>query len=128
MTTSCAPGRGGAIAMRDAVAQSGLSKGQIIGRAHRLKLRDGRPAIIQRPEPALKPAPDRVAVGCQWPMWDDQERPTHQFCGAERGNPLHPYCGAHAKTAYAVAPSAHSIRMTELHAKRREARDRMAGR
>lgn len=36
---------------------------------------------------------------CQWPLWDDQERPTHEYCGG-KAVPGRPYCAGHEAIAY----------------------------
>ena len=44
-------------------------------------------------------APAPRAGGCRWPMWNNTERATHEYCG----NPLRaagePYCASHRERA-----------------------------
>ena len=52
-----------------------------------------------RPVPRVVPGPAWLADrrGCQWPMWRDDEAPTHVFCDAPRETICRPYCAAHAR-------------------------------
>ncbi|MBI3513658.1 MAG: hypothetical protein HY060_06290 [Proteobacteria bacterium] len=87
----------GELALQDAVAASGLTKGQILGRAHRLALR-AVPVLCAAASP-----PSRLCTAdpgaCQWPAGDPQA-PGFVFCGAPRGRDPHsPYCDTHTRRA-----------------------------
>lgn len=59
------------------------------------------PAI---PFPNMRPIGEVGAppTKCRWPMWNDQERATHVYCGA-RVVANKPYCAAHCRRAYYTA-------------------------
>ena len=50
---------------------------------------------VPRVVPGLGWGADRR--GCQWPMWRDDDAPTHVFCDAPRETICRPYCAAHAR-------------------------------
>jgi GcrA cell cycle regulator len=55
------------------------------------------PAALLAPTAVLTappPPPIPARRGCEWPLWDDRERATHRFCGAELV-PGHSWCAAH---------------------------------
>jgi hypothetical protein len=56
-----------------------------------------RPAGGMYTHPFGDPGP--VPRTCQWPLWDDAERATHQYCGAAT-IPTRPYCANHCARAY----------------------------
>jgi hypothetical protein len=86
----------GALSLADAVAASGLSKGQILGRAHRLALRAVPVLCAAPPTSRLCTADPRA---CQWPE-GDPDAPDFRFCAAPRGrDPRAPYCDAHTRRA-----------------------------
>ena len=43
------------------------------------------------------PAPR--AGGCRWPMWDNIERATHEYCGKRVRVAGEPYCASHREKA-----------------------------
>jgi hypothetical protein len=55
--------------------------------------------------PSRPPEPSRSRhVTCRWPLWTDQNKPTHEYCGAPiagRGSIGRFYCDGHAKRAMA---------------------------
>src|SRR5258706_2003432 len=44
------------------------------------------------------PAPR--AGGCRWPMWDNIERATHEYCGKRVRVAGEPYCASHGGRAF----------------------------
>ena len=92
----------GDLTLPAAVAASGLTKGQILGRAHRLGLRAVPVLCAQASPPSRLCTADPGA--CQWPEGDPRA-PGFDFCGAPRGrDPRAPYCDAHTRRArYPVA-------------------------
>jgi len=53
------------------------------------------PAFLRIP----RPSPFQLGGGCRWPIWADDERPTHLYCDAVR-LPTRPYCAEHCRAAY----------------------------
>lgn len=96
----------GRLTMQQACAKSGLTKGQIIGRAHRLKLKivsrisreTGIPDAPPASQQALPPAGQLFTDGCAWPF-GEPGKPGFHFCGAERASTKPPYCRAHLLAA-----------------------------
>jgi GcrA cell cycle regulator len=79
-----------------------LTKSMIIGRAHRLKLREGRPSVIPKkaePPPALP----KASQTCQFPHGDPGE-PGFHFCGAPVARVGGSYCAACERRCYVVPP------------------------
>lgn len=112
----------------------GVTKNQTVKQAHRLGINGGAEAspirrFMVAPEQSIDDPGTFTPFhrGCDWPH-GEPGTPGFRFCGAERGDVLSPYCADHYRQSRSQGPSAHSIRMTELHAKRRAARDRMMGR
>jgi hypothetical protein len=98
----------GRLSLAAAMAKSGLSKGQICGRAYRMGLPTAsaaerransppakRPAVQPAPLPAAGPL---YSDGCQWPR-GIPGKPGWHFCGAERASVKPPYCAAHVRAA-----------------------------
>ena len=91
----------GKLSLAEAVARSGFSKGQILGRAHRLRLRAVPVLCATPPASPLCTADPRV---CQWPE-GVPGAPGFRFCARPRGRDSRsPYCAAH--TARARRPAA----------------------
>lgn len=88
----------------DRLAKKGLVEKQ--GRVFFRPRQDAAPARQPRGKRRAPPAPALVLgkQGCCWPLWNDRERPTHQYCGAPaiEGRP---YCPEHHARAYTHAPA-----------------------
>lgn len=48
--------------------------------------------------------PDPITGGCRFPPWGNQERPTHEYCGAKRVGPGEPYCHEHRALCWKGRP------------------------
>lgn len=60
------------------------------------------PVRVAEAAPAPLMVAPRVSVPpgrCRFPLWGDQERPTHRYCDAPRARGI--YCAAHADRCYA---------------------------
>ena len=44
-------------------------------------------------------APAPRAGGCRWPMWNNTERATHEYCGKRVRVAGEPYCASHRERA-----------------------------
>lgn len=90
----------------------GCTKSAVIGKANRLGLQmhagvtsgaKRRAEIQQRRQTIARIlGTNSQPRTCQWPMWDNVEPPTHEYCGA-KVKPGRPYCSAHCERAYRVA-------------------------
>jgi GcrA cell cycle regulator len=86
----------GRLSLPEAVEARGLTKGQILGRAHRLALRAVPVLCAAPPASRLCTADPRA---CQWPEGDPRTA-DFRFCAAPRGgDPRAPYCAAHTRRA-----------------------------
>ena len=67
------------------------------------------PPVLVMPAPAEVPARQVVALSalgsCCWPMWGYADKPTQEFCGAQRFRFDSSYCAAHHRKAYTGVPA-----------------------
>lgn len=60
------------------------------------------PVLLEKPVPVPR-APRAAGRCCLWPLWKNDERPTHRYCDAPRSAAHRvPYCAEHA--ARAISP------------------------
>jgi GcrA cell cycle regulator len=94
-----------ALPISEIARRMGLSKNAVVGKRNRLGLAIPDAVSLRR----LPPKPRVVELkrdvgGCRWPMWSDQERPTHTYCCARVHAPGEPYCSAHRERAWVGRP------------------------
>jgi GcrA cell cycle regulator len=87
-------------------ARMGLSKSAILGRVHRLGLPKRTPGWPKREgtsSPKAKRAPRKpVVIGahqCRFPLWGDEEAPTHEYCQS-KAIEGRSYCPEHHDRCY----------------------------
>jgi GcrA cell cycle regulator len=80
----------------------GITKNAVIGKVHRLGLKQRRPSPKPKPEPVQVLRLEALRAGmCSWPIGEPGEESFH-FCGSP-ALPTKPYCGKHCAIAYVAA-------------------------
>jgi GcrA cell cycle regulator len=95
--------------------QLGLTKNAVVGKAHRMALppRDNPVKHRREPEPYVAPiveAPAPLAGACLYPMWGNNEKPDHTYCGEPR-KPGRPYCSDHCEITHVPITTTRGKRM-----------------